>query len=172
MNRILNSISKTIKQTGERFEKGVLTMFKNQSNEHEINHIMPLKFQKVECHNIHDTTNTQVHKEFKILKENEINQLISLNTMQMARIMIYLTESLEEFKRGEIYISNEDLIKYQTIYEFIATQQLKKSKSDYMRKDIIDFIVRDMKKSHYRKGFKGANFGKKEFKFYDEDMDY
>lgn len=171
MNRILSSISKTIKQTGESFEKGIFAMFKNQPNEHEINHIKPQKFQKVDCYNIHDTANTKVNKEFKILKDNEINQLISLNIMQMARIMIYITESLEELKRGEIYISNEDLIKYQIIQDFLASQQKNSSKSDHIRKDLVDFIVRDMQKSHYRKGFKGSNFAKKEFKFYDEDMD-
>lgn len=171
MNRIISSISKKIKQTHERFEKGLSTMFKNESNDNDLNHIKPQKFQKVECYNIHESVNTQVHKEFKYMKDNEINQLISLNPNQMAQIMVYITGCFQEFKRGEIYISNEDLIKYQIIYDFIANQQMKDSNSDFIRKDLIDFIVLDMKKSHTRKGFKGCNYAKKEFKFYDEDFD-
>ncbi len=172
MNRILSSISKKIKTTSETIEKGVFTMFKNQqSDQKEIEYLKPQKFQKVECYSIHDASNKTINKDYKILKDEEFNKLINLNSIQMTKISMYLTESFQEYKRREIYISNEDLIKYHTIYEFVSNELKNKEISDPIRKDLVDFIVRDMQKSYLRKGFKGKDFAKKEFKFYDEDMD-
>jgi len=170
MSRIFNSLSNKIKSIGEKLEKGILLIFRDQTKEQHKNFINSINFKKVNCYDIPDKTKKFIHKEYKILEENEINKLISLNTLQMKKIAIHISESLDEYKRGEIFISNEDLIKYQTLYDFLLIQKKNIIKSDLIRKDLIDFIVRDMQKCQIYKRIRVSNNKNKEFKFYDEDI--
>lgn len=177
MNRLINKLTKKFKQTSEHFEKNISNFFnKNKdifsisnSNSNSNSHFAAKSFQKVECYSIHDTSKVQVNKNYDVLTDKDINKQIRLNKMQMDQLRVYIGQTLTEFSKGDIYISKEDLKKYEQVSEFLYSQNTSKPQSELINKELVDFILKDLIHSYQKQGFKGDIFRNSQVRFYDDD---
>jgi hypothetical protein len=179
MNKFIDIISKNLKQKSDNLEKTLLG-FINSKDSNTINKLTSKKtFQKVECYNINENKKPEsnlgtginykinINMDFKIISDEDINRKIRLNKIQMSILHNYITVTMKEYHKGHIYIPKEDMKKYDDIFEFLLLQ-IHKDKSDFIRKDIIDFIVKDMSRSYSKNGYIDPDI-KKRFVFVDED---